>query len=196
MKNLKDYKEYHYKMIIYYDQDEKVYFVEFPELRGCIAEGPTPEKAIKKALMIKNEWLEAALEAGWDIPKPIVHVEVSGRTTLRLPKHTHQKLLETAQSEGVSLNQLVLTYIAEGIERTSAKEYLEKIMEKQNAELNRLKNVVEVSAFQPANIYGQWPVSSEWPTVVSEQMPEKLPVTGTTLKELLSRGHIIHRGAK
>ena len=61
-----------------------------------------------------------------------------GRTTLRLPKHTHQKLLETAQSEGVSLNQLVLTYIAKGLERTSAKDYLEKVIEKQNTEFNRL----------------------------------------------------------
>ena len=172
MKNLKDYKKYHYKMVLYYDQDEKVYFVEFPELPGCLAEGPTPEKAVKSALKVKDEWLSAAKEAGWDIPKPVAQVEVSGRTTLRLPKHTHKKLLDTAQSEGVSLNQLVLTYIAEGLERTSAKDYLERIMEKQNTTLNRLKNVVEVSQVQPAN-YGQWPKSSAWPTVVSEQMPEK-----------------------
>lgn len=168
MKNLKDYKKYHYKMVLYYDQDEKVYFVEFPELPGCLAEGPTPEKAIKKALKVKDEWLEAALEAGWDIPKPVAQAEVSARTTLRLPRHTHQKLLETAQSEGVSLNQLVLTYIAEGLERTSAKDYFEKIMERQSTELTRLKNVVEVSSSQPAN-YGQWLESSGWPTVVSEQ---------------------------
>jgi len=130
MKELKDNKEYNYKMILYYDQEEKVYFVEFPELPGCIAEGPTPEKAVKGALKVKDEWLRAAKEAGWDIPKPVAQVEVSGRTTLRLPKHTHQKLLETAQSEGVSLNQLALTYIAEGLERTSAKDYLEKYMDK------------------------------------------------------------------
>lgn len=141
MKDLKNYTGHNYKMALYYDQEEKVYFVEFPELPGCIAEGPTPEKAVKNALKVKDEWLRAAKEAGWDIPKPVTQIEVSGRTTLRLPKHTHQKLLETAQSEGVSLNQLALTYIAEGLERTSAKDYLEKIIKKQSNELTRRKNV-------------------------------------------------------
>lgn len=141
MKDLKNYTGHNYKMALYYDQEEKVYFVEFPELPGCIAEGPTPEKAVKNALKVKDEWLRAAKEAGWDIPTPITQVEVSGRTTLRLPKHTHQKLLDTAQSEGVSLNQLALTYIAEGLERTSAKDYLEKILKKQSNELTRRKNV-------------------------------------------------------
>lgn len=196
MKDLKNYTGYNYRMVLYYDQEEKVYFVEFPELTGCMAEGLTPEKAVKNALKVKDEWIKAALEAGWDIPKPVAQTEVSGRTTLRLPKHMHQKLLATAQSEGVSLNQLVLTYIAAGLERTSAKDYLEKIIEKQNTAINRLKNVVEVSAFQPANIYGQWPASSGWPAGVSEQMSEKVPVTRTTLKDLLSKGHIIHGGAK
>ncbi|MEW6586070.1 MAG: toxin-antitoxin system HicB family antitoxin [Nitrospirota bacterium] len=130
MKDLKDYREYHYKMVMRYDQDEQVYFIEFPELPGCIAEGPIPEKAVKNALKVKDEWLKTALDAGWDLPKPTAQAQVSGRTTLRLPKYVHQKLLKTAEAEGVSLNQLVLTYIAEGLERTSARDYLAKVMKK------------------------------------------------------------------
>lgn len=196
MKDLKEYKEYHYKMVMYYDRDEKVYFVEVPDLPGCIAEGLTPEKAVKSALKVKDEWLKVALEAGWDIPKPAAQAQVSGRTTLRLPRSIHQKLLETAEAEGVSLNQLVLTYIAEGLERTSAKDYLANVMEKQNTELNRLKNVVEVSTFQPSNIYGQWAESSAWPAAVSEQMPKQDSVHKSGLKELTSTGHKLFRGEK
>lgn len=166
MKDLKANKKYNYKMVFYYDEKEGVYFVEFPELPGCLAEGASPEKAVKKALKVKDEWLKAASEAGWDIPKPVEQAAVSGRTTLRLPKYIHQKLLETAQSEGVSLNQLVLTYIAEGLERISAKHYLEKILEKHRTEINCLKNVIEASAFRQLGIMGQWPSSLGWPETV------------------------------
>jgi antitoxin HicB len=39
----------------------------------------------------------------------------SGRFVTRLPKSIHAKLAERAKSEGVSLNTLVLAFIAEGL---------------------------------------------------------------------------------
>lgn len=45
-------------------------------------------------------------------------INYSGRWVQRVPKHLHQKLANTAKSQGVSLNMLVATMLAEGIVRT------------------------------------------------------------------------------
>ncbi|WP_269470959.1 toxin-antitoxin system HicB family antitoxin [Sulfuritortus calidifontis] len=44
----------------------------------------------------------------------------SGRFVTRLPKSVHAKLAERAKAEGVSLNALVLAFIAEGLGRKDA----------------------------------------------------------------------------
>jgi len=124
MKSMTKYKENKYKMTFEYDPDEGVYFVKFPELPGCIAEGETPEKALKNALTVKNEWLQAAQEAGWTIPEPSKPLTTSGRITLRIPKYLHEKLINRAEEEGTSLNQLILSFVAEGLERTNPEDVL------------------------------------------------------------------------
>lgn len=50
----------------------------------------------------------AAAEAAKD-------ADYSGKFVLRLPKSMHRQLSELAESEGVSLNQLALAYLAEGM---------------------------------------------------------------------------------
>jgi plasmid maintenance system antidote protein VapI len=48
----------------------------------------------------------------------------SGRLLLRLPVSLHRRVTQAASAEGVSLNQLLLSYIAEGIGRTEVKRSL------------------------------------------------------------------------
>jgi hypothetical protein len=43
----------------------------------------------------------------------------SGNIALRLPSSIHARLIEEAEREGVSLNQLLLTYAAEGLGRAT-----------------------------------------------------------------------------
>jgi len=70
MKALKYYQSLHYKMIIFYSPEDKCFFVEFPELPGCLAEGKTIIKAVNMALKVKDMWLETAYESGCDMPLP------------------------------------------------------------------------------------------------------------------------------
>ena len=58
-------------MIFEYDKEDKVWFVKFPELPGCLMHGKTPEDALKKALEVRDEWLKIAKESGWDIKEPV-----------------------------------------------------------------------------------------------------------------------------
>lgn len=133
MKDASYYKKLNYRWIGYYDEKDKAYFVEFPELSGCIANGETPSKALQNAISVKNEWIQTALDEGWTIPEPGVAADASGRVTARVPKTVHRKLADRAKEEGVSINQLILTYLSEGLERSSARHYFEKLLIKKGS---------------------------------------------------------------
>lgn len=62
--------KYKYELIIYWSVEDKSYIVEVPELAGCMADGKTYSEAVANAEVIIEEWLEAAKEAGREIPAP------------------------------------------------------------------------------------------------------------------------------
>ena len=41
---------YKYEIIIWYSKDDECYLAEVPELPGCMADGKTPEEAVKQAV--------------------------------------------------------------------------------------------------------------------------------------------------
>jgi len=51
------------------------------------------------------------------VPKPNSGGITSGKFVTRVPKTIHAQLSARAKSEGVSLNTLVLTFIADGLGR-------------------------------------------------------------------------------
>lgn len=59
-----------YSMIMSWSEEDHAYIVSVPELPGCMADGKTPEEAVKNAQVIIQEWIETALEDGEEIPKP------------------------------------------------------------------------------------------------------------------------------
>lgn len=159
-KNLEYYLSIHYKMVWEYDKDDEVYFVRFPELPGCLAHGKNEKEALKTALKVKDEWLEAAYASGWVIPEPSVAPETTGRVTLRLPKYLHQQVIDRAEEEGVSQNQLILSFIAQGFEKAGTEDSFKKIAAKQDEMVRLLKDRQVVEYIQPtlntlfANVWG------------------------------------------
>ena len=59
-----------YEVIIYWSAEDGAYLVEVPELAGCMADGETPEKALKNVKVIIEEWIETAKKEGREIPRP------------------------------------------------------------------------------------------------------------------------------
>jgi antitoxin HicB len=143
-KDLKYYKDLKYRMIVEYFPEDQAYFVKFPELPGCIADGSIPEEAVNKALKVKDEWLAIALETGWTIPEPTAPFKTSGRITVRTSKTLHDRLNDQAQQEGISLNQLILTYLAQGMERSTVELRLEQPIRELTDKVNLLqRNILE-----------------------------------------------------
>jgi|SRR5271170_2038340 len=98
------------------------YLVEFPNLPGCMADGETIEEAIADGEDAKRCWIAAMKEAGRPVPGPSTDPaeSYSGKWQLRAPKSLHRRLAERAEREGVSLNTLAVTLLAEGLGERSA----------------------------------------------------------------------------
>jgi antitoxin HicB len=93
------------------------YLVEFPDFPGVISDGETPEEAIRNGQDALAAALKTMQEFGDPIPKPSQGTSASGQWRQRVPRSLHARLVFRAQQEGVSLNTLVTTLIAEGLGR-------------------------------------------------------------------------------
>lgn len=90
------------------------FLIEFPDLPGCMSDGETIPEAIQNGRDAVRCWLIAAKESGREIPKPGEESQ-SGKWVQRVPKTLHTRLAARAKQEGVSLNTLVVSMIAEGL---------------------------------------------------------------------------------
>jgi len=88
------------------------YMVSMPDLPGCIADGQTIEEAVTEARDAFSAWVMAELEDKGSLPVPKTY---SGQFVQRIPKSLHRQLAKRAETEGVSLNQLTTTLLAQGV---------------------------------------------------------------------------------
>ncbi len=86
--------------------------VEFP---GCVASGNNAAEALASLDEVAADWINEALEQGQDIPEPMNAAGYSGKLVLRMPKSLHQRSALYAERDGVSLNQFIVTCVAEHV---------------------------------------------------------------------------------
>lgn len=93
------------------------YLISFPDFSECIADGETIEEAIANGRDALAATILALEANGLPVPAPNGGNVASGKFVARVPKSIHAQLSTRAKAEGVSLNTLVLTFIAEGLGR-------------------------------------------------------------------------------
>jgi antitoxin HicB len=86
------------------------YLCEVVEFPGCLGDGETPAAAIADAKSALKAWQKTAAEFGGARSSGS-----SGQWRLRVPKSLHRRLHERARIEGVSLNTLAVSMLAEGL---------------------------------------------------------------------------------
>ncbi len=93
------------------------YLISYPDFSECISDGETVEEAIANGHDALKATI-AVLEAkGFPVPAPNGGGVASGKFVARVPKMIHAQLANRAKSEGVSLNTLLVAFIAEGLGR-------------------------------------------------------------------------------
>jgi antitoxin HicB len=91
------------------------WLITCPDLPGCMSDGESPEAAIANGKEAVADWIQAVRAAGRDIPAP--GEPASGKFIARVPRSMHARLSARAKQEGVSMNALVSTVLAESLGR-------------------------------------------------------------------------------
>ena len=93
------------------------YLISYPDFSECISDGETVEEAIANGHDALKATIAALRAKGLPVPAPNSGGVASGKFVARVPKTIHAQLATRAKAEGVSLNTLVLAFIAEGLGR-------------------------------------------------------------------------------
>ena len=107
MKDLQYYMELKYPFTLEQDDDGS-YFIQYPDLPGCMTCGATIEEAIEMGNDARRSWIASALQDGAFIPEPKAVDDYPDNFKLRLPKTLYKQLAVNASAEGVSMNQYCL----------------------------------------------------------------------------------------
>lgn len=104
-----------YPAEVFWSDEDEGFIAIAPDLPGCSAFGEDQASALVELKHAITAWQEAAASAGNPIPapsQPAADVEYSGKFVLRVAKTMHRSLASSAQREGVSLNQYVVTLLS------------------------------------------------------------------------------------
>ena len=94
-----------------------------PDIPGVVGDGATELAAIKDGREAFLATVSALMDMGREVPPPALTAQdftplsASGKFVARVPRSMHIQLAARAKTEGVSLNTLVITLIAEGMGR-------------------------------------------------------------------------------
>ena len=93
------------------------FLISFPDFAECISDGETVEEALRNGRAALKATIAALKATGHAVPAANSGGVASGKFVARVPKSVHAQLTTRAKAEGVSLNTLVLTFIAQGLGR-------------------------------------------------------------------------------
>ncbi len=115
MKDLNYYLRLPYTVILRPDEQGDL-VARIDELPGCSAHGKSPAEALEALEEAKGLWITDCIEAGDTVPEPAKEEALpSGKWVQRVPRSLHRKLAGLAKREGVSLNHLVTSILAEAV---------------------------------------------------------------------------------
>ncbi|WP_420645774.1 toxin-antitoxin system HicB family antitoxin [Candidatus Leptofilum sp.] len=112
---MRDLNQYPFEIQILSEEDGGGYLISFPDFSECISDGDTIEEAIQNGLDALKETIAALESMNLPVPEPGSGGSYSGKFVQRVPKSLHARLVARAKQEGVSMNTLVNTFLAESL---------------------------------------------------------------------------------
>ena len=97
------------------EEDGGGFLISFTDFTECISDGETVEEAIQNGLDALQETISALESLNLPVPEPGSGGSYSGKFIQRVPKNIHARLALRAKQEGVSMNALVTSILAESL---------------------------------------------------------------------------------
>jgi predicted HicB family RNase H-like nuclease len=102
-----------YSCRLLWSDEDGGYIATSPEFTDLSAFGTTAAEAVTELEALLEDAAGAYHDSGWPLPSPLRVREYSGQLRLRLPRSLHGRLVEEAELDGVSLNTLIVSWLAE-----------------------------------------------------------------------------------
>ncbi len=130
-----------YSILLHQTEDEgKNYWIaEIPQLPGCKSHGSSIDEAIQSVQEAKRDWISDSLQRGERVPVPVERDQYSGKILVRMSRSLHRALSLMAESENLSLNQLMVTILAKEVGRSEA---LDRLGGAANELLVKIRDIV------------------------------------------------------
>lgn len=91
------------------------YVIVFPDLPGCMTQVDSLDEIPYMVADVRAGWLETVYDDAPDsIPMPSYPDDCSGDASLRIPESLRRSLSESADAEGVSLDEYAAALLARG----------------------------------------------------------------------------------
>jgi predicted RNase H-like HicB family nuclease len=145
-----EYLKEPYSRILIPDEESGTYTALILEFPGCIAQGDTPQEAYEYLEDAAKDWIAATLDLKQEIPSPSQSLTFGGKILLRLPKNLHRQLTLIAEREGVSLNQFIVSALAEKVGAFTLYDQLIKKLDKKMSTV-AINTAVNTFITYPAN---------------------------------------------
>lgn len=106
-----------YGFRIFWSEEDAAFIVTCPEFPGLSAFGSTEEEALSEGKIALQLIIETYQESDISLPQPIQagQAQFSGQFRVRLPKSLHRQATQIAASDGISLNQLVVSAVEQRV---------------------------------------------------------------------------------
>ena len=112
---MKDLSKYPFEIRPLSKEEGGCYMISCTDFSECISDGETIAKAIENGMDALQETIAALESLNMPVPEPDSGGTYSGKFIQRVPKSIHARLVMRAKQEGVSMNSLVVSILAESL---------------------------------------------------------------------------------
>ena len=110
-----------YRSVVEWSEEDACFIARAPAFATLATHGDTQEQAVHELGIAGALMIEALKAHGRPVPEPDADVaDYAGKIALRVPRSMHARIARVAQSEAVSINQLLLGFVSEGLGRTAS----------------------------------------------------------------------------
>jgi len=112
---MRDLSQYPFEIRPLSDEDGGGFLISFTDFSECVSDGATISEAINNGLNALEETIGALESMNMAVPEAGSGGSFSGKFIQRVPKSVHARLAMRAKQEGVSMNSLVTSILAESL---------------------------------------------------------------------------------